>query len=159
MASPTVEMSATVAAVFAIVAPAMTLVHTVGRLDTRPSLNRVCALGARTTAVFIPPVPGGKMRSRARCPPTSNRCECCRAERPKYMFRLPSGMSEFAGAAPPASRRDRCGTQVRGNGFATPRRLGLLRTQLLRPADQHDATDCRRYGRSIDADRRRHCIA
>src|SRR5437899_12125519 len=135
MASPTVAMSATVAAVFAIVAPAMTLVHTVGRLDTRPSLNRVCALGARTTAVFVPRVPAGKIRSRARCPPTSNRCEDCWAERPRYTFRLPGGMSEFAGATPPASRRDRYawngfrrdrrGTQVRGNGFATPRRLGL----------------------------------
>src|SRR5260370_41945532 len=101
-------MSATLAGVFAIVAPAMTLVHPVGRLDTRPSHNRVYALGARTTAVFIPRVPGDKMRSRARCPPTSNRCERYRVERPRYTFRLPGGMSESAGAAPPASRQDRC---------------------------------------------------
>src|SRR5207237_1325000 len=150
MASPTVAMSATVAAVFAIVAPAMTLVHTVGRLDTRPSLNRVCAPGARTTAVFIPRVPAGRIRSRARCPPTSNRCERCWAERPKYTFRLPGGMSEFAGAAPLASRRDRYAwncfrrgrraTQLRGNAFATPHRIDLLPTQWLRRSDEYDKT-------------------
>src|ERR1700749_2199128 len=53
MARPIITMSAGLAAALAIVAPAMTLVHTVGRLDTRPSLNSVCVLGTRTATTFI----------------------------------------------------------------------------------------------------------
>src|SRR5215212_10421895 len=119
------------AAALAIVAAAMTLVHTVGRLDTRPSLSRVWALGARRATTFIPQVPVGRTRSHERCRPTSSQFEVCRAEHPRYRSRLRDEMNGASAARRRVSPQDHCAlnrfhpdrreTPARGNGFATLR--------------------------------------
>src|SRR6478736_9576141 len=107
MARPTSATSMMFAAVLAIVAPAMTLVHTVGRLDTRPSLSRVWALGARTATTFIRQVPAGRTRSHGRCRPTWSRFEARPAERPTYRSPPPDEMNGSSDAGRQVSSQDR----------------------------------------------------
>src|SRR5437016_13039441 len=104
MARPTTATSATVAAALAIVAPSMTLGDTVGKLETRPSLSKVWALGARRATTLIPQVPADRRRSRGRYRTTSSQFEACRAERPRYRSPPPDEMNGSFGARRQALR-------------------------------------------------------